>query len=183
MKKVLLAALLILALSLSFVACGGKTATTPTEESEPAETLRYFVPPTEAVSYFVPPTEPVSYYVPAETPKSYFVPNSYFVPHETTAATEAPAADGQSGGGTTVQGTPSVQSSSSFEDFVRSYYYACQSAADDGIVRDYFTKEPIGFSYNGEDVVWYAYKSGGEYRSVYISSYGGEPGSYQVTWG
>ena len=179
MKKVLLAALLILALSLSFAACGGKTTGTV-----PAETKSYFVPHEEPKSYFVQPEAPKSYFVQPEAPKSYFVPNSYFVPHETTAATEAPAVDnGQNGAGTAVQGTPGVQSSASFEDFVRSYYYTCQSLADDGIVRDYFTKSPIGFSYNGEDVVWYAYKSGDEYRSVYISSYGGDPGSYQVTWG
>lgn len=181
MKKVLLAALLILALSLSLAACGGKTAPSTANNTE---TKSYFVPHEEPKSYFVQPEEPKSYFVQPEAPKSYFVPNSYFVPHETTAATEAPAVDnGQSGGETAGQGTPGVQSSASFADFVRSYYYTCQSLSDDGVVRDYFTKSPIAFSYNGEDVVWYAYKSGGEYRSVYISSYGGDPGSYQVVWG
>ena len=167
MKKVILAALLILALCLTLVACGGSKATSTT----PSERKSYFVPPEESKSYFVPPEESKSYFVPPEESKSYFVPP------ETTEAAEAPAVDnGQNA-------APNVQSSASFEDLVRSCYYTCQSAAEDGIVRDYFTKNPIEFSYSGEDVVWYAYKSGGEYRSVYISSYGGDSDTpYRVVW-
>ena len=157
MKKVLLASLLILALCLSLVACGGsKTAKTTASTAAPTET-----------------EEPATESTPPETTRATTPPTTT----PATEATEAPAVDnGQNA-------TPNVQSSASFEDLVRSCYYTCQSAAEDGIVRDYFTKNPIEFSYSGEDVVWYAYKSGGEYRSVYISSYGGDSESpYRVVW-
>lgn len=168
MKKVLIVSLLILALCLSLVACGG---------SKPAKT--------SATTAATEAEEPATENVPAETKRT--TTNSSSTTKQ-TEATEAPVVDnGQNDTETEEYGTPNMQSSASFEDIVRSYYYTCQGLADDGIVRDYFTNSPIEFSYNGEDVVWYSYKSGDEFRNVYIACYGAdaETGemSYQVIWG
>ncbi|MBQ6430936.1 MAG: hypothetical protein IJJ99_03560 [Oscillospiraceae bacterium] len=155
MKKILIVSLLILALCLSLVACGGKNENPAPSETEAATEAPATKPTTK-------PTEK-----PTEKPTDAPAPSD-----------EAPA---ENPGGNVVQSTQS------FEDVVRGYYYTCQSMSDDGIVRDYFTKEPIEFSYSGEDVVWYAYKSGGEYRSVCISPNGVNPETgavnYQIQWG
>lgn len=62
-----------------------------------------------------------------------------------------------------------LYSSASYEEVARATYNACKKAADDGEVRDYWSEEPIEFSFNDDFMIWFGYNRNGEFKDVALS--------------
>ena len=62
-----------------------------------------------------------------------------------------------------------LYSTQSFEEVARALYAACQKAADDGKVLDYWSEEPIDFTYAGEEDMDFAYYRNGQFEDVMIN--------------
>lgn len=145
MKKILIAVVLILALCLTLAACGEKTAPKPTDA--PAV-------PTEAPADA--PAAPGSI---GEKLASYGFKETDFVVH----SQDYVAFD--------EDGDIVLYSTAPYEDVARACYDACAKAADDGLVRDFWTEEPTDFTFAEEEMSMFGYMRGGEFKDLAVSPF------------
>ena len=136
MKKVWIAGLLILALCLSLVACGGSTAE-PTEAPVETETLdpNSVAGKLAAVGF-------------AES-DLLFGADDYIEIDE--------------------NGDYSLYTTASYEEVAKAVYNACKKADDDGEARDYWSEEPVDFTFDESSYMDIGYNLNGEFMDVLIS--------------
>lgn len=62
-----------------------------------------------------------------------------------------------------------LHSAASYEVVLNTLYEACKTAADDGVVRDRDSKEPIEFEFRDDYMVWFGYNRNDRFETVAIS--------------
>lgn len=77
-----------------------------------------------------------------------------------------------------------LYSTASEEAVSKAIYNACKQAADDGLVRDFFSEEPIDFAFDEDTVSFYGYMRNGAFEYVSFSPYWTEDGvtEYVIEW-
>ncbi len=142
MKRALLAALLILALCLSLAACGGKTAENPGTPDSPAVTDA--------------PLDPNS--VEGKLAALGFDAKDFVVDAKDYVDIDD-------------AGDFILYSTATYENVAKAIYAACQKAADDGKVRDYWTEEPTDFEFDEASMTFFGYERNGEFEFIAFSPY------------
>ena len=61
-----------------------------------------------------------------------------------------------------------LHSAASFEKAAKAVYDACAKAADDGLVRDYMSEDPMEFSFE-ETILYFGYEHGAAFKYVVFS--------------
>lgn len=64
-----------------------------------------------------------------------------------------------------------LYSTASYEEVARAIYAACQKAADDGKVRDYWTEEPMDFAFEEDSMTFFGYMRNGKFEDLAFSPY------------
>ncbi|MBQ3356902.1 MAG: hypothetical protein IJG45_07325 [Oscillospiraceae bacterium] len=64
-----------------------------------------------------------------------------------------------------------LHSTAPYEDVAKACYDACKKASDDGVVRDYWTEEPIDFAFEDAEMIWYGYMRNGEFEDLAFGPY------------
>lgn len=63
-----------------------------------------------------------------------------------------------------------LYTSADYEQVAKAVYDVCKDISDDGEVRDYWTEEPIDFTFSEDDfMIWYGYNRGGKFIDVALS--------------
>jgi len=64
-----------------------------------------------------------------------------------------------------------LHSTAPYEDVAKACYDACAKASDDGVVRDYWSEEPMDFSFEDVEMIWYGYIRNGEFCDLAFGPY------------
>lgn len=77
-----------------------------------------------------------------------------------------------------------LYSTASYEAVAKAIYGACKKAADDGLVRDFYSEEPMDFEFDEESVTFFGYLRNGGFEYISFSPYWTENGvtEYVLDW-
>ncbi|MBQ6430937.1 MAG: hypothetical protein IJJ99_03565 [Oscillospiraceae bacterium] len=71
-----------------------------------------------------------------------------------------------------------LHSTASDKEVSKAAYDACKKVADDGVVLDYISEEPMEYSYDadGDGIIHFSYTRDGEFKTLWVTSYWEEDG-------
>lgn len=63
-----------------------------------------------------------------------------------------------------------LYTTASGEELAKAAYNACKKASDDGEVLDYWTEDPVEFSYEEDQWIYYSFMRDGKFKTLWVTS-------------